>query len=140
MIKYILDSNLTDLNVCDVGSGTGILSILSEKKGAKKVDAVDVDLRCYKNSIENFTRNQCSKIYVQHATSDTLIYNKYDLILCNITLNHLIDNFNNFKKMSSNNTAHMPTSSGVSEEVLKKISPLTALFCFSSPLISTKSK
>ena len=44
-------------------------------------DAVDVDLKCYKNSIENFTRNQCSKIHVQHATSDTLIYNKYDLIL-----------------------------------------------------------
>ena len=36
IIEYILDSNLTDLNVCDVGSGTGILSILSEKKGAKK--------------------------------------------------------------------------------------------------------
>ena len=119
MIKYILDLNLTDLNVCDVGSGTGILSILSEKKGAKKVDAVDVDLRCYKNSIENFTRNQCSKIHVQHATSDILIYNKYDLILCNITLNHLIDNFNNFKKMSSNDTELI--ISGFYKDDLKKV-------------------
>ena len=76
-------------------------------------------MKCYKNSIENFTRNQCSKIHVQHATSDTLIYNKYDLILCNITLNHLIDNFNNFKKMSSNNTELI--ISGFYKDDLKKV-------------------
>ena len=104
MIENILDSDLTGLNVCDVGSGTGILSILSEKKGAKRVDAVDIDLRCYKNSLENLKRNKCSKVYVQHSSSDILLQNKYDLILCNINLNHLIDNFQNFDKISIQNT------------------------------------
>ena len=104
MIENILDSDLTGLNVCDVGSGTGILSILSEKKGAKRVDAVDIDLRCYKNSLENLKRNKCSKVYVQHSSSDVLLQNKYDLILCNINLNHLIDNFQNFDKISIQNT------------------------------------
>lgn len=104
MIENILDSDLTGLNVCDVGSGTGILSILSEKKGAKRVDAVDIDLRCYKNSLENLKRNKCSKVYVQHSSSDILLQNKYDLILCNINLNHLIDNFQNFSKISIQNT------------------------------------
>ena len=104
MIEHILDSDLTGLNVCDVGSGTGILSILSEKKGAKRVDAVDIDLRCYKNSLENLKRNKCSKVYVQHSSSDILLQNKYDLILCNINLNHLIDNFQNFDKISIQNT------------------------------------
>ena len=104
MIENILDSDLTGLSVCDVGSGTGILSILSEKKGAKRVDAVDIDLRCYKNSLENLKRNKCSKVYVQHSSSDILLQNKYDLILCNINLNHLIDNFQNFDKISIQNT------------------------------------
>tara|TARA_A100001011_G_scaffold376505_1_gene439165 strand:+ start:3737 stop:4585 length:849 start_codon:yes stop_codon:yes gene_type:complete len=104
MIENILDSDLTGLNVCDVGSGTGILSILSEKKGAKRVDAVDIDLRCCKNSLENLKRNKCSKVYVQHSSSDILLQNKYDLILCNINLNHLIDNFQNFDKISIQNT------------------------------------
>ncbi len=104
MIEHILDSDLTGLKVCDVGSGTGILSILSEKKGAKRVDAVDIDLRCYKNSLENLKRNKCSKVYVQHSSSDILLQNKYDLILCNINLNHLIDNFQNFDKISIQNT------------------------------------
>lgn len=104
MIENILDSDLTGLNVCDVGSGTGILSILSEKKGAKRVDAVDIDLRCYKNSLENLKRNKCSKVYVQHSSSDILLQNKYDLILCNINLNHLIDNFKIFDKISIQNT------------------------------------
>ena len=104
MIEHILNSDLTGLNVCDVGSGTGILSILSEKKGAKRVDAVDIDLRCYKNSLENLKRNKCSKVYVQHSSSDVLLQNNYDLILCNINLNHLIDNFQNFDKISIQNT------------------------------------
>ncbi len=104
MIEHILNSDLTGLNVCDVGSGTGILSILSEKKGAKRVDAVDIDLRCYKNSLENLKRNKCSKVYVQHSSSEILLQNKYDLILCNINLNHLIDNFQNFDKISIQNT------------------------------------
>ena len=104
MIENILDFDLTALNVCDVGSGTGILSILCEKKGASRVDAVDIDLRCYKNSLENLKRNKCSKVYVQHSSSEVLLQNKYDLILCNINLNHLIDNFKNFDKISIKNT------------------------------------
>ena len=43
----------------------------------------------------------------------------FDLILCNITLNHLIDNFNNFKKMSSNNTELI--ISGFYKDDLKKV-------------------
>ena len=43
-------------------------------------------------------------MYVQHSSSDVLLQNKYDLILCNINLNHLIDNFQNFDKISIQNT------------------------------------
>ncbi|MDN3707251.1 hypothetical protein QW060_08895 [Myroides ceti] len=38
---------------------------------------------------------------------------------------------------SSNNTDDIPTSSAVSDEVVKKISPYFTLCCFSLSLIST---
>ena len=43
MIKQLLSLDLKDKVILDVGSGTGILSILSEKKGAKQVFSLDID-------------------------------------------------------------------------------------------------
>ena len=104
MIEYILDQNLINKKVCDVGCGTGILSIISEKKGAKFVDAVDIDLNCCKNTLDNLKRNNCENINTIHSSSDKLIGNSYDVILSNITLNNLKDNFENFKKISTQKT------------------------------------
>ena len=104
IIEYILESNLKKLTVSDIGCGTAILSILCEKKGALKVDAIDIDKRCYDNSIENLKRNKCEKVFVQNSSSECLTNNKYDLILCNINLNHLVDNFKNFTTISKSNT------------------------------------
>jgi len=104
MIEYILESELKNLRVSDIGSGTGILSILSEKKGALKVDAVDIDRRSYINSTDNLKRNKCKRVFVTNSSSDSLLGNKYDLILCNINLNLLISNFKNFAQISMQNT------------------------------------
>ena len=104
MIEYILESELKNLRVSDIGSGTGILSILSEKKGALKVDAVDIDRRSYINSTDNLKRNKCKRVFVTNLSSDSLLGNKYDLILCNINLNLLISNFKNFSQISMQNT------------------------------------
>ena len=104
MIEYILESELKNLRVSDIGSGTGILSILSEKKGASKVDAVDIDRRSYINSMDNLKRNKCKRVFVTNSSSDSLLGNKYDLILCNINLNLLISNFKNFAQISTQNT------------------------------------
>ena len=104
MIEYILESELKNLRVSDIGSGTGILSILSEKKGASKVDAVDIDRRSYINSMDNLKRNKCKRVFVTNSSSDSLLGNKYDLVLCNINLNLLISNFKNFAQISMQNT------------------------------------
>ena len=104
MIEYILESELKNLRVSDIGSGTGILSILSEKKGASKVDAVDIDRRSYINSTDNLKRNKCKRVFVTNSSSDSLLGNKYDLVLCNINLNLLISNFKNFAQISMQNT------------------------------------
>ena len=104
MIEYLLEQNLEDKSICDIGCGTGILSIISEKRGAKLVDAIDININSYHNTLENIKRNNCCKIKTTHSSSDTLIGNLYDMILSNITLNNLKCNFKNFKKISNNKT------------------------------------
>ena len=40
MICFLLDLNFTDKIVLDMGTGTGVLSILAEKRGARSILAV----------------------------------------------------------------------------------------------------
>ena len=104
MIEFLLEYDLENKTICDVGCGTGILSIISEKRGAKLVDALDIDPNCYRNTLTNIKKNNCKKINVMNSSSDILIGNYYDLILSNITLNILKENFKNFKMFSSRQT------------------------------------
>ena len=104
MIDFLFEQNLENKKICDVGCGTGILSIIAEKIGASKIDAVDILINCIENTNENIKRNSCKKITTKLCSSKGLIGNTYDLILSNITLNNLKDNFKNFKKVAKQNT------------------------------------
>ena len=120
MIEYLLEQNLEDKSICDIGCGTGILSIISEKRGAKLVDAIDININSYHNTLENIKRNNCCKIKTTHSSSEILIGNLYDMILSNITLNNLKGNFKNFKKISNNKTTLI--LSGFYENDLENVS------------------
>lgn len=79
MIQHLIDLDLKNKTVLDMGSGTGILAIFAEMKGAKKVDAIDIDKWCYENSIENIERNHCKNIYVLQGDAALLSDRKYDV-------------------------------------------------------------
>ena len=64
MIKYILSNDFENKDVLDMGCGTSVLSILAEKKGAKKITAIDIDSWCYENSLDNILQNSCKNITV----------------------------------------------------------------------------
>ena len=128
MIEYLLEQNLEEKSICDIGCGTGILSIISEKRGAKLVDAIDININCYHNTLENIKRNNCCKIKTIHSSSETLIGNFYDIILSNITLNNLKDNFENFNKISNDKTTLI--LSGFYENDLKNINELLSNYGF----------
>ena len=59
MISFLLDLNCNNKSVLDMGTGTGVLGILAEKKGAKAVLAVDNDPWCVENTQENLELNKC---------------------------------------------------------------------------------
>ena len=91
MIQHLLETNVTNLKTLDMGCGTAILAILAEMKGAKPIDAIDIDNWCYLNSVENAERNNCSKISVYEGDATLLDGKKYDLIIANINRNILLN-------------------------------------------------
>ena len=73
MIQHILKNDLKDKSVLDMGCGTGVLAILAELKGAKPIDAIDIDNWCYRNSLENIERNSCEHISVYEGDIGMII-------------------------------------------------------------------
>ena len=90
MIQHILKNNWEGKSVLDMGSGTGVLAILTALKGAKSIDAIDIDNWCYLNTLENISRNDCEHINVEEGGAELLEGRKYDMILANINLNILL--------------------------------------------------
>ncbi len=91
MLQHILDTDFESKTVLDMGCGTGVLAILAEMKGAKALDAIDIDEWCFINSKENVDRNHCENIDVYQGDSSLLAGKKYDIILANINRNILLE-------------------------------------------------
>ncbi|HIB36393.1 50S ribosomal protein L11 methyltransferase [Mesonia sp.] len=91
MIQHILKENWRDQKVLDMGCGTGVLAILAEMKGAKPLDAIDIDNWCYLNTIENIERNNCEHITAYEGDATLLEGKNYDAIIANINRNILLN-------------------------------------------------
>jgi ribosomal protein L11 methyltransferase len=92
MIEFLLEEDLQNKSVLDMGAGTGILAILSHLRGAKPVTAIDNDEWAYLNNIENNTRNNAEAIQVKLGDASLLTENeKYDVIIANINRNILLN-------------------------------------------------
>ena len=103
MIQHLLNLDLENKKVLDMGCGTGILAIFSEMKGAAAIDAIDIDQWCYENSVENCTRNACHNITVYQGDVSLLANKRYDLIIANINRNILMNDMNSYKNSLNEN-------------------------------------
>lgn len=100
MMKHLLNIDVTDMEVLDMGCGTAILAILALMKGGKHADAIDIDNWCYLNSIENAERNNITNIDVYEGDAELLAdkANKYDLVIANINRNILLNDMEAYAK------------------------------------------
>ena len=89
MVEQMQHMDFRNKTVFDFGTGTGILAILSEKLGASKIDAIDVDGWSIANATENSSRNNCSKISVN--LSSKIPQKEFDIVLANINRNVILD-------------------------------------------------
>lgn len=97
MIRQILNNDMEGKNVLDMGCGTAILAILASMRGAKHVDAIDIDNWCYLNSIENASRNNCMAIDVYEGDASIIVKEPtYDVILANINRNILLNDMDKY--------------------------------------------
>jgi ribosomal protein L11 methyltransferase len=103
MIQHILNNDFSNKSVLDIGCGTGVLAILSEMKGAKPIDAIDIDNWCYLNSLENVQRNNCKNISVYEGDAKLIKNRKYDIILANINRNILLKDIKTYASCLNKN-------------------------------------
>jgi ribosomal protein L11 methyltransferase len=90
MLEQMNEQDFAGSSVLDFGTGTGILAIMAEKLGAKKVIAIDNDEWSINNARENFERNNISK--TELLLQDHVRFNeKFDIILANINKHVILD-------------------------------------------------
>ncbi len=77
------------LCVLDVGTGSGILSILAAKLGAKEVWGIDVDGVAVENAGENVAKNRVSAIVKIRKGSLGDLQKRFDVVVANIDLKSL---------------------------------------------------
>lgn len=88
MCRFLLDMTIPS-KVLDMGTGTGVLAILAEKKGATDILAIDIEPWSVENTAENALRNGCSHIRAVTGDIDVLDDAGFGLILANINKNVL---------------------------------------------------
>lgn len=98
MSKLVLELDLKNKTVLDMGTGTGILAILSEMLGAKSVVAIDNFEWAVENTQENAHRNNCTHIEALHGDADSLNGLHFDVILANINRNVLLEDMQVYVK------------------------------------------
>jgi ribosomal protein L11 methyltransferase len=78
------------LSILDVGTGSGILSIIAAKLGAKEVWGIDIDGVAVQNAKENVENNHISEIIKIRKGSIGSFRKKFDMIVANIDLKSLV--------------------------------------------------
>lgn len=92
MISRLLETDMSGLNVIDMGTGTGILAILSAMRGAENATGIEIDEGAWVNSIENVKLNSYPEIKMLLGDVKRLqdIPYKADVFLANINRNVII--------------------------------------------------
>ena len=92
MAEYLLELDLKDKTVLDMGTGTGILGILASMIGCKSVIGIDNDSWCYENAQENIEKNNIQNFEMILGDAGMLksYPDTFDLLIANINRHILI--------------------------------------------------
>lgn len=87
MVAWLLEEDLKGKSVIDMGTGTGILAILSAMRGAAPVTGIEIDPGAHENALENAALN---KVPLELICGDASALNDLapaDFFLANINRN-----------------------------------------------------
>lgn len=99
IVSELLDNDINGLQVLDCGCGTGILSIVSAKLGAKNVTGYDIDEWSTENTKHNCIINGITNVSILHGNADVIntLETEFDIVLANINRNILLNDMPEFK-------------------------------------------
>lgn len=97
IIGELLDSDLQEKSLLDMGCGTSILAILARMRGATPCTAIDIDEWCVRNSLENIELNRVDNIDVFQGDASSLKdKGPFDIIIANINRNILLNDMKHY--------------------------------------------
>ena len=109
-----------------MGTGTGILSILASKLGARDLVGIDCDEWAIENSKENVRLNDISNIRFIHGDITNIDHGNYDIVLVNINRNIILNDIEHYI-IAMNDSSRILLSGFLQEDVpliLKKTEQL----------------
>ena len=92
MIQLADSLEMKGKKVLDFGTGTGILALVAENKGAAEILAIDNDEQAVKSAATNLLLNKTERISLLTASIEDIDESDFDLIMANITRNILLEN------------------------------------------------
>ena len=96
MSKMLLSENLKGKSVIDMGTGTGILSILAKKLGSSETVGIDIDEFAVENAKENGALNNVEIDWIVGDDKTLKEIQPSDIFLANINLNVITDNLEKY--------------------------------------------
>ena len=99
IVSELLDNDINGLQVLDCGCGTGILSIVSAKLGAKNVTGYDIDEWSTENTTHTGIINGITNVSILHGNANVIntLETEFDIVLANINRNILLNDMPQFK-------------------------------------------
>ncbi|MEI8117188.1 MAG: 50S ribosomal protein L11 methyltransferase [Flavobacteriia bacterium] len=89
MCAAMMEMDFPSKRVLDMGSGTGVLAILAEKRGATDIVAIDIEEWSAENCADNALKNGCQYIQSLHGGMEVIPNEPFDFVLANINKNVL---------------------------------------------------
>ena len=104
ILNKMFEVNFLNKNVLDIGSGTGVLSILSSILGADFCLSIDNDKWAYENAKQNAVLNNTLNIDFRYGTIDSIKKEThFDIVLININRNTILKEISSYIKFMNPN-------------------------------------
>lgn len=88
ILRRLLSMDINGKKVVDMGTGTGILAILADMRGAARIDAIEIDEFACENARENLRLNHADRVELHLGDATTLAaIRDVDIFLANINRN-----------------------------------------------------
>lgn len=102
MIQQLMELDVKNQSLLDMGCGTGVLAIVASKMGANPITAIDIDEWSVENSIENFQKNNIQNVNVQKGNVKNISGKMFFSILANINKNTLLQDMSEYVQALEN--------------------------------------